>query len=137
MGPGIYVGRVGALAVALGIGAAVFMGQGVASAKPADTSGSDASKTTTSQTSGDTASTKTSETSGSPGASTTEKSDTAESSDATTTDAQTDDPANPLIHRSARRRKRAPLPRHRATCPRRRRDRGFDADRETARAVGA
>ena len=40
MGAGAYVGRIGALAVALGIGAAVFAGQGVASAAPSsDSSG--------------------------------------------------------------------------------------------------
>lgn len=39
MGPGGYVGRIGALAVALGIGVAVFTGQGTASASP--TEGSD------------------------------------------------------------------------------------------------
>ena len=41
MGAGAYVGRIGGLAVALGIGAAVFTGQGVASADPdPDTSSS-------------------------------------------------------------------------------------------------
>ena len=40
MGAGVYVGRIGGLAVALGIGAAVFTGHGVASA---DTSGTSAS----------------------------------------------------------------------------------------------
>ena len=40
MGAGAYVGRIGGLAVALGIGAAVFVGQGVASAEPSTTSGS-------------------------------------------------------------------------------------------------
>lgn len=48
MGPGTYVGRVGALAVALGLGAAVFIGQPTAYAKPADTSGSDTSTPSTS-----------------------------------------------------------------------------------------
>jgi ABC-2 type transport system ATP-binding protein len=43
MGSGSYVGRVGALAVALGIGAAVATGQGVASAKPADKGAADTS----------------------------------------------------------------------------------------------
>jgi ABC-2 type transport system ATP-binding protein len=40
MGASAYVGRVGGLAVALGIGAAVFLGQGVASADTSGTSGS-------------------------------------------------------------------------------------------------
>jgi ABC-2 type transport system ATP-binding protein len=48
MGAGAYVGRIGGLAVALGIGAAVFVGQGVASAEPSSTSG--ASGTSVSQT---------------------------------------------------------------------------------------
>jgi ABC-2 type transport system ATP-binding protein len=39
MGAGAYVGRIGGLAVALGIGAAVFVGHGVASAEPSSTSG--------------------------------------------------------------------------------------------------
>ena len=52
MGAGIHVGRVGGLAVALGIGAALVMGQGVASAKPADTSGSQSSETTSSASEG-------------------------------------------------------------------------------------
>jgi ABC-2 type transport system ATP-binding protein len=43
MGAGVYVGRIGALAVALGIGAAVFAGQGVASAETSTTSGSESS----------------------------------------------------------------------------------------------
>jgi ABC-2 type transport system ATP-binding protein len=38
MGPGIFVGRVGSLAVALGIGAAVVIGAGAASAQPTDSS---------------------------------------------------------------------------------------------------
>ncbi|MDT5179066.1 MAG: type transport system ATP-binding protein [Mycobacterium sp.] len=40
MGASVYVGRVGGLAVALGIGAAVFLGHGVASADTSGTSGS-------------------------------------------------------------------------------------------------
>lgn len=48
MGAGAYVGRIGGLAVALGIGAAVFVGQGVASAEPSTTSGSESSSTTSS-----------------------------------------------------------------------------------------
>ncbi|MDT5331917.1 MAG: type transport system ATP-binding protein [Mycobacterium sp.] len=51
MGAGVYVGRIGALAVALGIGAAVFVGQGVASAEPSATSGSESSSTSTSSSS--------------------------------------------------------------------------------------
>lgn len=47
MGSGEYVGRIGGLAVALGIGAAVFVGQGVASAEPASTSGAESSATDT------------------------------------------------------------------------------------------
>ena len=43
---GSYVGRIGGLAVALGIGAAVFVGQGVASAEPSSTSGSESSSST-------------------------------------------------------------------------------------------
>jgi ABC-2 type transport system ATP-binding protein len=46
MGAGAYVGRIGGLAVALGIGAAVFTGQGVASAETSD--GSDSSSTASS-----------------------------------------------------------------------------------------
>jgi ABC-2 type transport system ATP-binding protein len=48
MGAGAYVGRIGGLAVALGIGAAVFVGQGVASAEPSTTSGSESSTSTSS-----------------------------------------------------------------------------------------
>lgn len=43
MTAGTYVGRVGGLAVALGIGAAVFVGNGVASADPTTTAGSTSS----------------------------------------------------------------------------------------------
>jgi ABC-2 type transport system ATP-binding protein len=53
MGAGAYVGRIGGLAVALGIGAAIVSGQGVASAETSD--GSDSSSTassTSSDTSG-------------------------------------------------------------------------------------
>src|ERR1700742_3341309 len=39
MGAGVYIGRIGGLAAALGIGAAVFIGQGEASAEPATGSG--------------------------------------------------------------------------------------------------
>jgi ABC-2 type transport system ATP-binding protein len=45
MGAGAYVGRIGGLAVALGIGAAVLVGQGVASADTGATSGSGSSST--------------------------------------------------------------------------------------------
>ncbi len=45
MGAGIHVGRVGSLAVALGIGAAVITGHGTALANPADTSGTGFSST--------------------------------------------------------------------------------------------
>ncbi len=48
MGAGAYVGRIGGLAVALGIGAAVFAGQGLASAQPSTTSGSEPSSSTSS-----------------------------------------------------------------------------------------
>ena len=48
MGAGAYVGRIGGLAAALGIGAAVLVGQGVASADTGDTSGSGSSSTTSS-----------------------------------------------------------------------------------------
>jgi hypothetical protein len=43
----VHVGRIGGLAVALGIGAALFTGHGVASANPPNASGSssDSSKT--------------------------------------------------------------------------------------------
>ncbi len=51
MGVGDYVGRIGGLAVAVGIGAAVFVGQGVASAQPSSTSGSESSSEATSGTS--------------------------------------------------------------------------------------
>jgi ABC-2 type transport system ATP-binding protein len=51
MGAGDYVGRIGGLAVALGIGAAVFVGQGVASAEPSSPSGSESSSEATSGTS--------------------------------------------------------------------------------------
>jgi ABC-2 type transport system ATP-binding protein len=43
MGAGAYVGRIGGLAAALGIGAAVFLGQGVASAEPSSATDSSAS----------------------------------------------------------------------------------------------
>jgi ABC-2 type transport system ATP-binding protein len=45
MGAGKYVGRIGGLAVAVGIGAAVLVGQGVASADTGATSGSGSSST--------------------------------------------------------------------------------------------
>ncbi len=48
MGAGAYVGRIGGLAVALGIGAAVFVGQGIASAEPSTTSGTDSPTSTSS-----------------------------------------------------------------------------------------
>jgi ABC-2 type transport system ATP-binding protein len=48
MGGGAWVGRIAGLAAALGIGAAVFVGQGVASAEPATTSGSASSSESTS-----------------------------------------------------------------------------------------
>jgi ABC-2 type transport system ATP-binding protein len=51
MGAGVYVGRIGGLAAALGIGAAVFVGQGVASAQPSSTSGSESSSEATAGTS--------------------------------------------------------------------------------------
>ena len=51
MGAGAYVGRIGGLAVALGIGAAVFVGPGVASAEPSSPSGSESSSEATSGTS--------------------------------------------------------------------------------------
>ena len=47
MESGVYVGRIGGLAVALGIGAAVFVGQGVASAEPTSSSGAESSATDT------------------------------------------------------------------------------------------
>ena len=47
MGSGVYVGRIGGLAAALGIGAAVFVGQGVASAEPTSTSDAESSATDT------------------------------------------------------------------------------------------
>jgi ABC-2 type transport system ATP-binding protein len=54
MGAGAYVGRIGGLAAALGIGAAVFIGAGVASAEPSatsesGTSGSESSSTESTQ----------------------------------------------------------------------------------------
>ena len=52
MGAGAYVGRIGGLAVALGIGAAVFVGHGVASAEPASTSGSESSSTSSGSSTG-------------------------------------------------------------------------------------
>lgn len=55
MGAGEFVGRIGGLAVALGIGAAVFVGQGVASADTPD--GSDTSSTGSSTSESDGAST--------------------------------------------------------------------------------
>jgi ABC-2 type transport system ATP-binding protein len=79
MGAGIHVGRVGALAVALGIGAAVATGQGVASATPTDSSGSETTKATPSDT-----------------ASTTTSTDTTENTDPSTADKPTDtDAAGP------------------------------------------
>ncbi|MBP1819179.1 hypothetical protein [Mycobacterium sp. OAE908] len=45
MESGVYVGRIGGLAVALGIGAALFVGQGVASAEPTSAAGSQTSAT--------------------------------------------------------------------------------------------
>ena len=50
MGAGADVGRIGGLAVALGIGAAVVTGHGVASADPAGSSGSESSSTSSSST---------------------------------------------------------------------------------------
>lgn len=57
MGAGAYVGRIGALAVALGIGAAVFAGQGVASAAPSSdsTGGSSSSSADSAGSTGSTA----------------------------------------------------------------------------------
>jgi ABC-2 type transport system ATP-binding protein len=52
MGAGIHIGRVGSLAVALGIGAGILTGHGVASANPADTSGSQSSSTESSSSTG-------------------------------------------------------------------------------------
>ncbi|MGW0160214.1 CocE/NonD family hydrolase [Mycobacterium sp. NPDC003323] len=52
--PAVYIGRIGGLAAALGIGAAVFCGTGVASAAPAD--GSDQSRTDSSASSDSTSS---------------------------------------------------------------------------------
>jgi ABC-2 type transport system ATP-binding protein len=46
MGAGAFVGRIGGLAVALGIGAAVFTGQGVASAEPSDSPSAQAGAST-------------------------------------------------------------------------------------------
>jgi ABC-2 type transport system ATP-binding protein len=51
MAAGADVGRIGGLAVALGIGAAVFVGQGVASAEPSTTSGSESTSEAASGTS--------------------------------------------------------------------------------------
>ena len=65
MGAGIHVGRVGSLAVFLGIGAAVITGHGVASAQPADTSGSQSSSTESSS-SGSSTDTSSKESTGSP-----------------------------------------------------------------------
>ncbi|HVQ52071.1 MAG TPA: CocE/NonD family hydrolase, partial [Mycobacterium sp.] len=48
MGADAYVGRIGGLAVALGIGAAVFVGQGIASAAPSTPSGSESSTSSSS-----------------------------------------------------------------------------------------
>ncbi|MDA2889569.1 DUF4185 domain-containing protein [Mycolicibacterium sp. BiH015] len=50
MGAATYVGRVGGLAVALGVGSAVFAGQGVAWADDTDSSASSTSSSATSQT---------------------------------------------------------------------------------------
>jgi ABC-2 type transport system ATP-binding protein len=65
MRAGGCVGRIGGLAVALGIGAAVFTGHGVASAEPSDTPGSDSSSTnsSTSTSTGSSGTTSTSSTS--------------------------------------------------------------------------
>lgn len=49
MGAAAYVGRIGGLAVALGVGSAVFAGQGVAWADDTDSSGSATSSSATSQ----------------------------------------------------------------------------------------
>ena len=51
MGAGVYLGRIGGLAAALGIGAAVFIGQGVASAEPATGSGAASSSSSSSSSS--------------------------------------------------------------------------------------
>ena len=48
MGAGAYVGRIGGLAVALGIGAAVFTGHGIASAGPPAPGGDGSSSGSTS-----------------------------------------------------------------------------------------
>ena len=93
MGAGIHVGRVGSLAVALGIGAAIITGHGVASATPADTSGSQSSSTesssstgSTTDTSGDAKSTDT--------AATSDASDDGQTSEKTTdSEASTNDDA--------------------------------------------
>ncbi|MGX9789674.1 CocE/NonD family hydrolase [Mycobacterium sp. MMS18-G62] len=50
MGAGAYIGRIGGLAIALGIGAAVVTGHGVALADTTDSSGSVSSSTSTSST---------------------------------------------------------------------------------------
>ena len=55
MGAGKYVGRIGGLAVALGIGSAVFLGQGVAAAEDSSPSDSSTSESTTSTSAGSSA----------------------------------------------------------------------------------
>ena len=82
MGAGIHVGRVGSLAVFLGIGAAVITGHGVASAQPADTSGSQSSSTESSS-SGSSTDTSSKESTGSPASS--DASDDAQTSVSTDT----------------------------------------------------
>ncbi|MDT5014881.1 MAG: type transport system ATP-binding protein, partial [Mycobacterium sp.] len=104
MGPGIYIGRIGGLAVALGIGAAIVMGQGVASAQPADTSGSESSPSKSGESSSGTESTKSADTSKDTSKdtpskdaepSTTEKTaDATDATDATGAEAETDETAD-------------------------------------------
>lgn len=68
MGAGAYVGRIGGLAVALGIGAAVVAGHGVAWADTSDSSGSESASTSSSTTDPSTGSTTTADSSTKPSA---------------------------------------------------------------------
>jgi ABC-2 type transport system ATP-binding protein len=96
MGAGVYVGRIGGLAVALGIGAAVLTGTGVASAETSDGSDSTSTSSSTSSDSSDSSSSSTDDTPSTssesaesetetPDASTDSSDDDDESSDSTTT----------------------------------------------------
>jgi ABC-2 type transport system ATP-binding protein len=110
MGAGMSVARIGGLAVALGIGAAVFTGHGVASAETSD--GSDASSTSSSSSDSSGSSTDSSASSNttSPDDAPSTTSETKETSDTESPDASTDssdDDEEPTDSTTTRKKKRS------------------------------